>query len=84
MTPWIIAADWTLAGSHSTGGTFGRTGAWPKTWMSVMGVLRNLRRFSSSNSDQSIDSSSKKSEKALPLSLLLENISIASLHSGDF
>ena len=35
------------------------------------GVLRNLTRFSSSNSDQSIGASSNGSEIVLPVSLLL-------------
>src|ERR1700677_4728395 len=53
---------------------------------SLKGLLRNLRRFSSSNRDQSIGSSSKGSEKVLavlPFSLLLAKPSRVVDESGE-
>jgi hypothetical protein len=54
---------------------------------SLKGLLRNLSRFSSSNNDQSIGSSSKGPEKVLgvlPFSLLFANTSrVVEEESGD-
>ena len=78
------AADCTFAGSHSPGKVTLPTGAVLEKFgsmniganissacicTSVKGLLRNLRRFSSWNKDQSMGSSSNGSEKVLPFSL---------------
>ncbi|SRR6266536_1007453 len=82
--PCTIAADWRLGGSRSVGNDVGIGGGGADTklgsmkngakrssdriWTSVNGPLRNLRRLSSSNIDQSIGSSANGSGKLPPFS----------------
>ncbi len=99
---WIAAEDCSVGGSHSPGSgnpdifgvdtklgsiIIGENKSSDCICTSLNGLLRNLRRFSSSNSDQSIGSSSKGSEKvlaALPFSLLLAKMSRVVEGSKDF
>ena len=73
------AADCRLGGSQSPTYDHPVIGcSAPYMGTSPKGLLRNRNRFSSSNNDQSIASSSKASEGALPLSLIFPKISITS------